>query len=462
MSTDLRALLAKYDVPGPRYTSYPSLPYWEAALDEAQWLECLRQTLDARSGANSGTGAALYVHVPFCQSLCTFCGCNTRITRSHSIVGPYIDTLLAELDLYRQRLGVSRLPLGELYLGGGTPTFLTPPELSRLLEGLFARVDPRTHLCAAVEIDPRVTTAEQLALLARFGFRHLSAGVQDFDPRVQAIVNREQSEQQTRETIDAARRLGFQTISLDLIHGLPLQSVASVNMTMDTVSRLRPERIALYAYAHVPWIKPGQRRFTENELPEEEQRRALYELSRLRLAAEGYHEIGLDQFALASDPLWQAQRAGTLNRNFMGYSPVCAQPLIGLGVSSMSDCGTALVQNDKDLQPYQDAVAGGRLPLQRGHLLTSEDRVLRRHILRLVTRLETRWDGAAEHTPYLTEIAARLAEPQRDGLVVLDAHACRVTETGRPFLRNLCMAFDARQARRLPHRSLVRSVRTAS
>ncbi|HEX4376728.1 MAG TPA: oxygen-independent coproporphyrinogen III oxidase [Steroidobacteraceae bacterium] len=477
MSTDLRALLAKYDVPGPRYTSYPSVPYWETAPDEVQWLELLQQAFDARTvdpgpvdrgpvdasqRTDAAQGAALYVHIPFCQSLCTFCGCNTRITRSHSIVGPYIDTLLAELDIYRQRLGVSRLPVSELYLGGGTPTFLTQAELTRLMEGLFARITPGADLSASVEIDPRVTHADQLELLARFGFRHLSAGVQDFDPRVQAIVNREQSEHQTRETIDAARRFGFQTISLDLIHGLPLQSAASVNMTMDTVSRLRPERIALYAYAHVPWIKPGQRRFTENELPEEEQRRALYELARLRLAAEGYHEIGLDHFALASDPLWQAQRAGMLNRNFMGYSSLRAQPLIGLGVSSMGDAGSALVQNDKDLQPYQDAVASGQLPLQRGHLLTTEDRVLRGHILRLVTRFETRWEQACEQTPYLADIAARLAEPQRDGLVVLDAHGCRVTETGRPFLRNLCMAFDARQARRLPHRSLVRSVRTAS
>ena len=271
MSTGLRALLAKYDVPGPRYTSYPSVPYWETAPDEAQWIERLWQALDASRGADVAQGVAhgagLYVHIPFCQSLCTFCGCNTRITRSHSIVGPYIDALLAEFDLYRQRLGVSRLSVSELYLGGGTPTFLTQAELTRLLEGLFARVQPAADLSATVEIDPRVTQAEQLELLARFGFRHLSAGVQDFDPRVQAIVNREQSEHQTRDMMAVARRLGFQTVSLDLIHGLPLQSAASINMTMDTVSRLRPDRIALYAYAHVPWIKPGQRRFTETNCP---------------------------------------------------------------------------------------------------------------------------------------------------------------------------------------------------
>jgi oxygen-independent coproporphyrinogen III oxidase len=461
MSAGSRALLAKYNVSGPRYTSYPSVPYWDTMPDEAHWIDCLQRALGDR--APGGRGIALYVHIPFCQSLCTFCGCNTRITRSHSIVEPYIQTLLAELDLYRQRLAVDRLPVSELYLGGGTPTFLALDTLGTLLDGLAARIDVGEDLVASIEVDPRVTTAAQLGLLAQFGFRHLSAGVQDFDRRVQAIVNREQSERQTQDVTEAARKAGFQTISLDLIYGLPLQTTASVNMTMDAVSRLRPDRIALYAYAHVPWIKPGQRRFTENDLPEDEQKCALYELARLRLEAEGYHEIGLDHFALASDPLWQAQRAGTLSRNFMGYSPVCSQPLIGLGVSSMSDAGEALAQNDKDLQPYQDAVAAGRLPLRRGHVLNAEDRILRRHILRLVTQYETHWDTSQDDTPHLRSIAQRLSEPQRDGLIVLDDHGCRVTENGRAFLRNLCMAFDARLARRMPDRALVRAAfRTAS
>jgi oxygen-independent coproporphyrinogen III oxidase len=468
MSVHSRELLAKYDVPGPRYTSYPSVPYWDAMPDEAQWLEQLWRALEhgvtpGVAAAPPAPGAALYVHIPFCQSLCTFCGCNTRITRSRSIVEPYIHSLHAELDLYRQRLGIDRLPTAELYLGGGTPTFLTPDELEQLLDGLSARIEVGAGLTASIEVDPRVTSAAQLALLGRFGFRHLSAGVQDFDPAVQAMVNRVQSEQQVRQVSDAARQAGFETVSYDLIYGLPRQTMAGIDATMDAVERLRPDRIALYAYAHVPWIKPGQRRFTDNDLPEEELKCALYQLARERLAAAGYHELGLDHFALAADPLWSAQRAGTLHRNYMGYSPSCSRPVIGLGVSSMSDAGEVLAQNDKDLQPYQDAVASARLPLQRGHLLTAEDQVLRRHILRLVTRFETNWDSETQDTPHLRSVAARLAEPQRDGLVLLDERGCRVTDSGRPFLRNICMAFDARLARRLPHRSLVRAgFRTAS
>jgi oxygen-independent coproporphyrinogen-3 oxidase len=301
---------------------------------------------------------------------------------------------------------------------------------------------------------PSAPDAAQLALLARHGFRRLSLGVQDFDPRVQDIVNREQSEQQVSEITQTARSLGFESINYDLIYGLPLQTRASIEATMDAVCRQRPDRIALYGYAHVPWIKPGQRRFTEIDLPEGAARRELYELGRERLASSGYREIGLDHFALESDSLWRSSRAGTLHRNFMGYTSAYSRPLIGLGVSSIGDAGDAFVQNEKDLQRYQERVAGGELPLQRGHMLDAEDQVLRRHILRLMTQLSTRWDSQDDDTPYLATIAERLAEPASDGLVQLEPRGCRVTERGRPFLRNICMAFDARLARRLPEKQL--------
>lgn len=223
---------------------------------------------------------------------------------------------------------------------------------------------------------------------------------------------------------------------------------------MDAVCRLRPDRIALYGYAHVPWIKPGQRRFTESDLPEGGQKRALYELGRERLEREGYREIGLDHFALETDSLWQALRSGTLHRNFMGYTTAFTRPMIGLGVSSIGDAGDAFAQNEKDLQRYQERVALGELPIQRGHLLDAEDQVLRRHILRLMTRLQTHWDQPADYTDYVGTAMLRLAEPAADGLVELGASSCRVTEKGRAYLRNICMAFDARLARRMPDKAL--------
>ena len=453
------ARLAKYDVAGPRYTSYPTVPYWEDTPDEAQWLEHLRTALRAGAGAGSGAGsvagpgASIYVHVPFCRALCTFCGCNTRVTRTHSIIMPYVQAVLTEFALYREQLGTGYLELGELHLGGGTPTFLDPAELDALLGGILAAVRLRPDAKLSIEVDPRVTSSEQLALLARHGFRRISLGVQDFDPNVQDIVNRVQSVAQVRSVTDEARRLGFNSVNYDLIYGLPLQTPASIDMTMAAVCELRPDRIALYGYAHVPWIKPGQRRFTEIDLPEGRAKRALYERAREHLEAAGYREIGLDHFALPTDSLWLAAHAGTMHRNFMGYTEAFTRPLLGLGVSAIGDAVDAFVQNEKDLQQYHERIARRELPIHRGHLLDAEDQVLRRHILNLMTRMETRWTGA-DATPFLDDVVVRLAAFAEDGLVELDGQGCRVTEAGRGFLRNICMAFDARLARASPDRPL--------
>ena len=438
------SLIAKYDIAGPRYTSYPTVPYWETTPSAQQWLTHVERALVQERGAS------LYLHIPFCHSLCTFCGCNTRITRSHSVVMPYLDTLLAELDLYLRALGRGRLELDELHLGGGTPTFLDVGELEALLSRLSDRAPLRADARCSVEVDPRVTSVEQLALLARYGFHRISIGVQDFDPRVQEIVNRVQSESCVAEVTRAARTLGFDSVNFDLIYGLPLQTSASIQTTMDAVCRLRADRIALYGYAHVPWIKPGQRRFTEIDVPQGEQRRQLYELGRERLEREGYREIGLDHFALESDSLWKAQQSGNMHRNFMGYADACALPLIGLGVSAIGDAGDAFAQNEKDLRQYQQRVQAGELPIHRGHLLDAEDRILRRHILRLMTGLQTSWERSEDYTEFLADIGQRLAEPAADQLVELTPSGCRVTDRGRAFLRNICMAFDARLSRRAP------------
>jgi len=442
------SLVAKYDVAGPRYTSYPTVPYWEITPTESQWLERVGRAL-----AGSDQGAAIYIHVPFCRQLCTFCGCNTRITRTHAIILPYVQALLAEYAMYRDRLGVARPLVGEIHLGGGTPTFLNPDELEPLVAGLLEHSTLRNGASLSIEVDPRVTTTEQLALLARYGFRRVSLGVQDFDPRVQEIVNREQSEAQVRLVTEAARALDFNSVNFDLIYGLPLQTLSSIEHTMDAVCRLRPDRIALYGYAHVPWIKPGQRRFTEADLPEGDAKRALYERSRMRLEAEGYREIGLDHFALETDSLWQAARGGTLHRNFMGYTETFTRPLLGLGVSAIGDAGDAFAQNEKDLQQYHQRIAAAELPIHRGHLLDDEDSVLRHHILQVMTKLGTGWQDAP-YTAYLDEVPGRLAEFAADGLVQLSSQGVQVTESGRAYLRNICMAFDARLARRSPEKTL--------
>jgi oxygen-independent coproporphyrinogen-3 oxidase len=445
--TDEAALLRKYNVQGPRYTSYPAVPFWETAPTAAQWLEHVSSAIDANA---AHSGASMYVHVPFCRSLCTYCGCNMRVTRSSAPVMPYVHSVLREYALYLQGLGRDSLKLGELHLGGGTPTFLDPAELDALISGLLDKATLAPGASLSIEVDPRVTTREQLQVLARHGFDRISLGVQDFDPRVQEIVNRVQSEAQVREVTETARELGFRSVNFDLIYGLPMQTLGSINDTMDAVARLRPDRIAFYAYAHVPWIKPSQRRFTEADLPDGEARLQLLALGRERLAAAGYVEIGMDHFALPGDLLNQAARNGLLHRNFMGYTQSFTTPLVGLGVSSIGDAGDAYVQNEKNLQQYEARIAQDELPIVRGHLFDEEDRVLRRHILNLMTRFETRWEPGSTQARYLEQVPARLQELQQDGLVHINGTHVAITDIGRSYLRNVCMAFDARLMRRAP------------
>lgn len=436
-------LYKKYNVPGPRYTSYPTVPYWDVNPTESQWIQSISEALQV--GQKAGIGAAVYVHIPFCESLCTYCGCNTRITRNHSVGKPYIETVLKEWALYLDRLDQT-VSLSELHLGGGTPTFLAPEELEQLVQGLIShpKVSVFDGAEFSIEADPRVTQKAHLEVLYRLGFRRLSLGIQDFDVEVQKIVHRVQSEELVQQLTDAAREVGFTSINYDLIYGLPLQTLKSVESTVDAVRRLRPDRIAFYSYAHVPWIKPGQRRFTEADLPNAEGKRALYELGRAMLESVGYREVGLDHFALETDSLWKASTQGELHRNFMGYIPRQVSPLIGLGVSAIGDSWNVFAQNEKLLETYRARVEANEIPIFRGHVLTEEDRILRRHILNLMTKFATSWKEKALWTPHLETVHARLNEMQKDGLVQLSEAECEITLEGRPFLRNACMAFDAR------------------
>lgn len=439
-------LLKKYDVPGPRYTSYPTILHWDSLPTADDWANSVAESL--KLAERHGTGAAIYIHVPYCRSLCTYCGCNSRITTKTCVSQPYLETVLKEWQLYRDALGASTpLPLTELHLGGGTPTFLSPSELDQLISGILKDVRQTSDAEFSIESDPRVTQPEHLTTLARLGFRRLSLGIQDFDPRVQLAVNRVQTEKQVEAVTETARAAGFNSVNYDLIYGLPFQTLSSVEETVKAVMRLRPDRIAFYGYAHVPWVKPGQRHFTEDDLPSGDEKRELYEFGREMLAAAGYREIGMDHFALESDSLWETSLNGKLHRNFMGYTSRFVTPLIGLGVSSISDSWDMFVQNEKVIESYTARVEKGELPFFRGHQLNREDSVLRRHILNLMTRFATRWDEPQFFVPYLANIEANLSEFVSDGLLEVKAGYCRIKEEGRPFLRNICMAFDAHIAR---------------
>lgn len=453
-------LLNKYNIPGPRYTSYPTVPYWESSPTQEEWISSIQKALSESEKLN--IGAALYVHIPFCQALCTYCGCNTRITRNQAVGMPYVRTVLKEWETYRTLLGslISQqgfLKVSEIHLGGGTPTFLNASELAFFLDELLKTIQVGSDHEFSIEVDPRVTNREQLKTLAERGFKRLSLGIQDFDPKVQEIVHRVQSFEEVQKLTEQARELGFVSINYDLIYGLPFQTKASVQDTIEKVNRLRPDRIAFYAYAHVPWIKPSQRRFTEGDLPSGDEKRGLYELGRSMLEASGYQEIGMDHFALKTDSLSKAISQKTLHRNFMGYTSRQVAPLIGLGVSAIGDAWTAFMQNEKVLETYEKRVNEGELPIFRGHVLTDEDLVIRRHVLNLMTQMNTSWENKKDptlYTPYLDVISEKLSELSRDGLVKLTTTSCEITEPGRAFLRNICMAFDARLARKAPQTKL--------
>ena len=439
MDKSLRELTAKYNVAVPRYTSYPTMPYWDnQTYTQDAWKETVKLSFDE---SNPASGISLYVHLPFCENLCTYCGCNTRITKNHSVEEPYIAAVLKEWALYKDIL-CGQPVIREIHLGGGTPTFFCPENLHRLIEGLLdgARVHAQAEF--SFEAHPANTTPAHLQTLYNLGFRRLSLGIQDFDPKVQFIINRHQTFEQVLEVTVEARRIGYTSINYDLIYGLPLQNLEGLINTMNIVSNLNPDRIAFYSYAHVPWIKPGQRRFTEEDLPDPELKVKLHEVGRSLLRNYGYREIGMDHFALAGDELLEAAQNGGLHRNFMGYTHQHTQLLIGLGVSSISDSWYGFAQNVKTVGEYLEKTSAGEFPLLKGHVLSKEDLILRRHILDIMCKSETRWK--LRDLPVIAAALERLREPEADGLVELSAGGLRVTTLGTRFLRNICACLDAR------------------
>ncbi|MCI5081333.1 MAG: oxygen-independent coproporphyrinogen III oxidase [Saprospiraceae bacterium] len=426
--------IEKYNVPVPRYTSYPTVPYWQTEKpEEANWKLAVSRALQNENAIS------LYIHLPFCESLCTYCGCNKRITKNHGVEHPYIQAVLKEWSMYKALFPVRPL-IKEIHLGGGTPTFFSPESLTTLIEGILADVDVAEEHEFSFEAHPSSTTEAHLSALAKLGFNRLSIGVQDYDEEILAIINRHQTSEQVENVVTWARAYGYDSINFDLIFGLPLQTKAHIRRTMSEVARLMPERIAFYSYAHVPWISPSQRAYSEADLPKGKTKRALYEYGRQLLEASGYYEIGMDHFALAKDDLFLSWKGGRLHRNFMGYTPHYSQLSIALGASSISDSWDMYIQNEKKIETYQDIVNSGHFPIIKGHELSEEDQYVRGHILRLMCQNETSW----ENHPIMDEVLPRLEELEADGLIKVSPNHLQVLPEGRPFIRNICKAFDQR------------------
>lgn len=449
-------LLDKYNVPAPRYTSYPTVPYWQAEPPtQAEWIGAVQDAF------RQNDEISLYIHLPYCERLCTYCGCNKRITRNHAVEGPYVDDLLREWELYCQILP-GRPVIREIHLGGGTPTFFSPRQLRRLIEGILERADVSSRHEFGFEAHPNSTTPEHLATLYELGFRRLSIGVQDLDDEILELINRQQTIEDVERVTRQARALGYTSINYDLIFGLPRQTEAHIRRDMAFVAEWLPERLAFYSYAHVPWIKPSQRAYSEADLPKGKEKRKLYELGRQLLEAAGYVEIGMDHFARKSDSLYRAMSQGILHRNFMGYTPLYTRLSIGLGASAIGDTWTAFMQNEKHVEDWQARVRKGEFPIMRGHLLSGDDLVLRRHILNIMCAMETEWHDQSDTCVALFEGLARMEELVADGLVVIEetekGGRLRVTPQGRPFLRNICLALDAHYWARQPQGQLFSQV----
>lgn len=436
-------LVEKYNVPGPRYTSYPTVPFWDNPPTEEQWESLVK---DSFQKYNEKEGVSIYIHLPYCESLCTFCGCTTRITVNHAVERPYIDALLKEWALYLKTFdGTPNVK--EIHLGGGTPTFFSPEHLRELIQGIRDTANVLADASLGFEASPRSTSFEHLKTMAELGFTRISFGIQDFDTVVQKTINRIQSFDQVKRVTDWSRELGYTSVNYDIVYGLPMQTIQSIENTIDLVNLLRPDRIAYYSYAHVPWVKPGQRSFTEKDLPSGQIKHQMYVQGKALLKQNGYVEIGMDHFALPDDELTIAYRSENLHRNFMGYTTQPSKLMVGLGVSSIGDTWTAFAQNVKTVEEYIERVSNGRFPIFRGHIQTDEDLQIRQLVLDIMCHFKAEID---QYDKSISDISGRLSELEKDKLIIRTSRGVKVTKRGRPFVRNICMALDQRLLRKNP------------
>lgn len=438
-------LIRKYNKPVPRYTSYPTVPFWKDDMNEATWKVMFQEQFNAQNHTN---GISLYIHLPFCESLCTYCGCNKKITTNHKVEDEYLLAIAKEWKIYRNMMKQTPV-IREIHLGGGTPTFFSPENLKRLLLDILKGSIVHPHHEFSIEGHPNNTTEQHLKVLCSLGFRRISYGVQDDDADVQRIIKRIQPFDNVKRATETARKIGFTSVNFDLIYGLPLQTVESIERTINTVLTLMPERIAFYSYAHVPWTSKAQRLFNESHLPSAENKIALYLKGKELLMEHGYADIGMDHFSLPEDSLYKARKAGKLHRNFMGYTTQNSGFLLGLGVSSISDAGVGFAQNEKALHDYYASINEGRLPIIRGYKLSDEDIVFRRSILDISCKGETVFQP--EQKAILEEWTFPVLDQLvKDGLIVYNSNKLHVTEQGHYFIRNICSAFDLHLQRSEP------------
>lgn len=443
----MNSLVDKYNIPGPRYTSYPTVPYWDdSTFSTEKWKHSVIRTFNE---SNASEGISIYIHLPFCEALCTFCACHKRITKQHSVEVPYLETVLKEWKLYLQLFN-EKPKLKELHLGGGTPTFFSPENLKTLLEGIFDTVEIAEQQEFSFEGHPNNTSKAHLETLYQLGFRRVSFGVQDYDPKVQKSINRIQPFENVKNVTEWAREIGYTSISHDLVFGLPHSTWETTEYTIRKTLELKPDRLAFYSYAHVPWVKGvGQRGFDDKDLPSGEEKRKQYENGKNLLEDLGYIEVGMDHFSLEHDDLYQSLMQKKLHRNFMGYTSSKTQLMVGLGMSSISDSWYAFAQNEKSVEDYQRIVDDGEIPVFRGHVLSNEDLLMRQHILNLMCQLETAWDVETSF-PELENALGMLKEMEADGLVELYDNQIKITEEGRAYTRNVAMVFDLRMMRNKP------------
>ena len=439
MSASAINLLQKYDVPTPRYTSYPTVPYWDfSTIDEARWKQSVTDTFKTENGE-----LCIYIHLPFCENLCTFCACTKRITKNHEVEDPYISSLLKEWSIYRSVLP-SVPVIKEIHLGGGTPTFFSAANLVQLINGITKDAVVKADHEFSVEVHPNYTTEEHIEKLASVGFNRISIGVQDFDPTVQLAINRVQSFERTNEVVDWARKYQYNSINIDLIYGLPHQTDKSVQYSVNKIISLMPNRIAFYSYAHVPWKSKGQRRYTEADLPSALKKWAMYNTGKQLLETAGFVSIGMDHFALPDDKLFGAAAIGSLHRNFMGYTTTNSKLIIALGASAISDSWNAFAQNEKVVETYQEKVNRGILPLVNGHLLSEEDVIIRKKILQLMCENKTSLGRELLSQAFIENAFSKLRSLEEDGLVTLEEDNIIVTTKGNSFIRNISAALDVR------------------
>jgi oxygen-independent coproporphyrinogen-3 oxidase len=434
-------LLARYDQAGPRYTSYPTAVEFGNSVTVDLYKERL-----AEANRLAGEPLSIYVHLPFCEERCLFCGCHVIITPHHDRSLPYLDLLAREVELVAERLP-DRRGVSQLHLGGGTPTYYRPSEMARMLDHLLRFFHPVEDAELAVECDPRVTTPEHLDTLAVRGFNRISFGVQDFTPKVQEAVGRVQSIEETRALMEHARQRGFRGINVDLIYGLPHQTPKTFEKTVETVIELGADRCAVYSFAFVPWIRGHQKKLMEDALPAREVKFGLFALARERFLRAGYVSIGMDHFALPSDELARARAEHRLRRNFQGYTVIPATDVIGIGISSIGDVRGTYVQNEKKLSRYEEAVTAGELPLERGVMRSADDELRRAVIHELMCNFRVEIaaveaEFGIDFRRYFAEELKRLEPHRHEGLVELENGRILATPTGELFIRNIALCFD--------------------